>query len=156
MALEFFGYGCTPADRLVSLPWRIVARPSSMIAEKGSNSRGAPPPKLAARFTRLPRLSRYNRRPFTSYRSKMLLQGGAGVLIQPVDVDLAMAVTNVHQDRAVGKALDLCRTRHPIEPGGGDNDARSPNGIVEVGHAAALMPPTGVIMFASLPRGSRS
>ncbi len=65
-----------------------------------------------------------------------------------------MAVTNVHQDRAVGKALDLCRTQHPIEPGGGDNDARSPNGIVEVGHTAALMPPTGVIMSRACTRFS--
>ena len=62
-----------------------------------------------------------------------------GVLIQPVDVDLTMAVTDVHEDRPVGEALDLCRSHHAIETGRGDNHARSPNGIIEVGDAAAVM-----------------
>ena len=50
-----------------------------------------------------------------------------------------MAVTDVHEDRAVGEALDLCRSHHAIETGRGDNHARSPNGIIEVGNVAAVV-----------------
>ena len=67
---------------------------------------------------------------------EMSTQVGVGVLIQPVDVDLTVAVADVHEDRAVGEVLDLCRSDHAIEPGRGDNHAGSTNGVIEVGDAA--------------------
>ena len=48
------------------LPAQMASSPSSMIAANGSNSWGAPIPSPAARLTRLPRLSRYTRRPSSS------------------------------------------------------------------------------------------
>ena len=61
------------------------------------------------------------------------------MLIQPVDIDLTVAVADVHEDRAVGEALDLCRSDHAIETGRRDNRAGSTNGVIEVGHAAAVV-----------------
>ena len=69
----------------------------------------------------------------------MSTQVGVGVLIQPVDVDLTVAVADVHEDRAVGEALDLCRSDDAIETGRGDNHAGSTNGVIEVGDAAAVV-----------------
>ena len=70
---------------------------------------------------------------------EMSMQVGVGVLIQPVDVDLTVAVADVHEDRAVGEALDLCRSDYAIETGRGDNHAGSTNGVIEVGDAAAVV-----------------
>ncbi len=70
---------------------------------------------------------------------EMSTQVGVGVLVQPVDVDLAVAVADVHEDRAVGEALDLCRSDYAIETGRGDNHAGSTNGVIEVGDAAAVV-----------------
>jgi hypothetical protein len=70
---------------------------------------------------------------------EMSTQGGVGMLVQPVDVDLAVAVADVHEDRAVRKALDLCRSDYAIETGRGDNHAGSTYGVIEVGDAAAVV-----------------
>jgi len=70
---------------------------------------------------------------------EMSTQVGVGVLIQPVDVDLTVAVADVHEDRAVGEALDLCRPDDAIETGRSDNHAGSTNGVIEVGDAAAVV-----------------
>src|SRR5262249_4639440 len=66
-------------------------------------------------------------------------QVGAGMLIPPVDIDLTVAVANVHEDRAIGEALDLSRSDHAIETGRSDDHAGSTNSVVEVGYAAAVV-----------------
>ena len=42
-------------------------------------------------------------------------QLSVGVLVQPVDIDLTVAVADVHEYRAVRKALDLCRSDDAVE-----------------------------------------
>src|SRR5262245_19810293 len=56
---------------------------------------------------------------------EMSTQRGVGTLIEPVDIDLAVAVTHIQEDRAVGEALDLCACDHAITTGSGDDHAGS-------------------------------
>ena len=81
---------------------------------------------------------------------EMSTQLGVGMQIKPVDVDLTRAMADVHEDRAVGEALDLCRSDYAVETGRGDYHAGSANGLVEVGDAAP------VVLREDQPTGTRS
>src|SRR5262249_44773648 len=61
------------------------------------------------------------------------------MLIQPVDIDLTVAVADVDEEDAVGQALDLCRSDHAVETGRGHDHARRARSVVEAGYTAAVM-----------------
>ena len=59
--------------------------------------------------------------------------------VEPVDVDLSVAVADVDEDRAVGHVPELLGSQHAIEPGGGHYDARLPQRVGERGDTAAVV-----------------
>ena len=110
-----------------------------MIAAKGSNSCGAAGAQTGRQVHEAAPVEQMHASAVHLIPFEMSTQVGVGVLIQPVDVDLTVAVADVHEDRAVGEALDLCRSDHAVETGRGDDHAGSANGVIEVGDAAAVV-----------------
>ena len=110
-----------------------------MIAAKGSNSCGAASAQTGRQVDEAAPVEQMHAAAVHVVALEMSTQVDVGVPIQPVDVDLTVAVPDVHEDRAVGEALDLRRSDDAIETGRGDHHAGSANGVVEVGDPAAVV-----------------
>jgi hypothetical protein len=61
-----------------------------------------------------------------------------GVLIQPLDVELEIEVTDVAQDCVVGHVLEVTRGDDVLAAGGGDKDAALSGGLLHRGNLEAL------------------
>ncbi|HEX6337709.1 MAG TPA: hypothetical protein VFZ85_12195, partial [Jiangellaceae bacterium] len=59
--------------------------------------------------------------------------------VEPVDVDFAVAVADVDEDRAVGDLRQLPLAQHPVEPRGSDDHARCAEGGGHLGHTAPVV-----------------
>lgn len=63
----------------------------------------------------------------------------ATMSVEPVDVDLAIAVADVHEDHTVGDVGKPVRTQNTVDPGRRDDHARDADGVVEGGDTAAVV-----------------
>jgi len=59
--------------------------------------------------------------------------------VEPVDVDFAVAVADVDEDRAVGDLRQLPLAQHPVEPRGSDDHARCAEGGGHLGNTAPVV-----------------
>ena len=93
-----------------------------------------------ARLTRLPRLSRWTRRPVHLVPFEVTTQLGVRVLVEPVDVDLAAAVADVHQGwRRRRAAQPAAGTMTPSNPVAVTITLARVDCVVELGGVAAVV-----------------